>query len=389
MATSTRKKRMFRAATKPDRLPSKKKPKPKKKLSPHKKSSDKYSYQHLAKVLMSGQRIAMLNAVDRLKGRSRVLVELAAFSSFQYVRLAAISNLSGDVWGLIEIAKYCQYADTRSAALDELSSHDEALVEISCSSLFKDTRLEAVSLINEPALLATVATGSPNKDSRMAALERVSGHSKSLARVANQSSYRTSRAAAVKHLKFDTNALCRLLKSSKHTDVRKNSALQLVDKVDELDDVESIAEMAKVCPSEDARYLAIGRLSEYPTSLRDVVYNSRYKDARSTALMLLSDVVEELDDAEMLTEIAILSPYEDCRAAAMERIAKKSAALLAVASRSKYKDSRETALEKLKKDPDALKTISKLSRYKDTRKRAHSIVSSPEVFRKELSKILG
>jgi hypothetical protein len=123
--------------------------------------------------------------------------------------------------------------------------------------------------------------------------------------------------------------------------------------------------------------------------LREVIYDSKYKDARSTALMLLSDIVEELDDPEMLTEIAIMSPYEDCRAAALERVAKKGNALLSVATRSKYRDSRDRAVELLKRDADALKSVAKLSRYSNTRKKAHDIVSQPAVFQKELAKILG
>ncbi|MBU0532774.1 hypothetical protein KKB44_04750 [Candidatus Micrarchaeota archaeon] len=389
MATSSRKRRVFRSSPEPEQiLTIKKRKNSKKKLQTFKKSPDSHSFSHLAKVLTSGQRIAMLNAVDRLKGRSRVLVELAAFSNFQFVRLAAISNLASDIWDLVEIAKYCQYADTRSAAVDELSANNEALAEVASSSLFKDTRIEAVSIITDPDSLAQVAASSPNRDSRTRALEMISKHNRALKRVAQESSYKTARAEAVKSLKNDAKVLCSLL-TSKHADVRKSAASLLSTSVDKLDDATSLTEIAKISPNEDARYLAIGRLSQHPFRLREVVYNSKYRDARSTALMLLSDIVEDIDDPEMLAEVAILSPYEDCRSAAIERINEQSSALLAIAIKSKFKDARDLALDKLKGDVEALKSASKLSRYNDTRKKAHGIVSRPEVFHKELSKILG
>jgi adenylylsulfate kinase-like enzyme len=120
-----------------------------------------------------------------------------------------------------------------------------------------------------------------------------------------------------------------------------------------------------------------------------VMSDSQYADARSTALMLLSDMVPNVEDRTILADIAIMSPYQDCRAAAIERLVGHSSALLEVANKGKYKDSRDSALEKLKGDTGALKSVSRLSNYKDTRKKAHKMVSDPEVFHAELSKILG
>jgi hypothetical protein len=105
--------------------------------------------------------------------------------------------------------------------------------------------------------------------------------------------------------------------------------------------------------------------------------------------MLLSDMVSELDDHDLLAYVAGMSPYQDCRIAAIERLVGQSQALLEVANKSKFKDSRELVLEKLKTDVEALKSISRLSRYRDTRKKAHSLVSKPDVFEAELTRILG
>jgi len=59
------------------------------------------------------------------------------------------------------------------------------------------------------------------------------------------------------------------------------------------------------------------------------------------------------------------------------------------ASKSKYRSARRMALSKLHGDVDALKNLAKLSKYKDTREGAHRIISTPEVFKEELTRILG
>ena len=159
--------------------------------------------------------------------------------------------------------------------------------------------------------------------------------------------------------------------------------------MEELDDIDALIELAKLSPNEDARYLAVGRLSEHPWALRTVIYEARFKDAKATALMLLSDIVYEIEDPDMLTEVAMLSPYEECRSVAVERLVGQSSALLSIATKSKFNDSREQALEKLKGDPESLKSVSRLSKYHNTRKKAHSIVSNPEIFAGELARILG
>jgi len=364
----------------------------KKKIKPPQRGAlaqDRYSLSHLASILTSGTRLAMLNAVDRLRGRVRVLVELASFSTFQYVRLAAIENLADEIEALVDIAKFCQYSDTRSAAVDGLSSETSALSEVSCSSLFLDTRLEAVSTLSDPQALASVAARSPHKDSRSAALGKIAKNPSALKRVAEDSSYRTSRLEAIKCLSNDIKTLSSLVLSSRNAEVKKTAASMLSIYVEELDDPETLAEIAKQSPNEDARYLAVGRLSGDPWALRGIIADAKYADAKSTAIMLLSDMVPELQDAEILSDVAVMSPYKDCRSAAIERLAGQSNSLLNVASKSRFKESRDMALNLLKSDVEALKSASKLSRYHDTRKKAHAMVSKPDVFQNELERILG
>jgi hypothetical protein len=363
-----------------------------KKIKPPKRATlaqDRYSLSHLASILTSGTRLAMLNAVDRLRGRVRVLVELASFSSFQYVRLAAIENLANEIEALVDIAKFCQYSDTRSAAVDELSSEANALSEVSCSSLFADTRLEAVDTLTDQQGLVSVAARSPHKDSRNAALGKIANNSAALKKVAEDSSYRNARLEAIKCLSSDIKTLSSLVLSSRHAEVKKTAASMLSGFVEELDDPDTLAEIAKQSPNEDARYLAVGRLSGDPWALRGIISDARYADAKSTAIMLLSDMVPELQDAEILADVAVMSPYQDCRIAAIERLAGESNSLLSVASKSRFKDSRDQALHMLRSDIEALKSVSKLSRYHDTRKKAHSMVSKPDVFQNELARILG
>jgi len=358
-------------------------------LSSLHQAPDRYSLAHLAHVLTSGERPAMLGAVERLKGRVRVLVELAFFSSFQFVRLAAVSHLRRDSEALVEIAKYCHYSDTRMAVLGELASDNDCLVEIACSSLFRDTRVEAVGIIGEIMALATIACRSPFKDSRGAALEKVSTNPSALKKVAEESPYRTSRQAALKGVSADVAVLSSLLLATRHPDVKKAAAALLSGYMDEVYDPETITELAKLSPSEDVRYLAVGRLSEDPWALRRVIMESHYQDAKSTALMLLSDLVPKLDDAEILADVAIHSPYQDCRTVAIERLAGHSTALASVAMKSRFRDSREAALGMLKSDVDSLKSVARLSKYHGTRKKAHAMVAKPEVFGAELGKILG
>jgi hypothetical protein len=389
MATSRRKIRLPAIEIGPEDDMKEKRPSPKKKkLASFHKPSDRYSLSHLAKILTSGERLAMLNAVDRLKGRVRVLIELALFSNFQFVRLAAVANLAHDIEALIDVASFCHYDDTRASAVDELSSNSDALATIASSSLFGDTRMDAVNFITDADSLAKVASRSPHKDSRSSALERLSANPAALRKVAEESSYRKIRMEAIDNLASDVDALCSLI-LSRHPEVKKAAATKLSGFVEELDDVDALIEIAKVSPNEDSRYIAVGRLSNDPFSLRTIIGGSSYADARTTALMLLSDMVSELDDSEILAEVAMLSPYPDCRSAAIERLVGQSTALLSVASKSKFKDSREMALQKLKTDVSALKSVSKLSKYKDTRKKAHSLVSRPEVFEAELTRILG
>ncbi|MFH1784840.1 MAG: hypothetical protein ABH842_00265 [Candidatus Micrarchaeota archaeon] len=365
-----------------------KKSKKPKKTSSYKKAPDRLRFSDLAKILTSGERLAMLSAVDRLRGRSRILVELALFSNFQFVRLAAVTNLSSDVEALVDIANYCHYDDTRVSALDELSSNMGALVEIACSSLFGNTRVDAVSFITDPLSLATIAAKSPNKDSRTVALKKIANNKNALKKVAEESTYKPARLGALKSLSSDVDAMCSLT-LSKNSDVKKVAVSTLSSVVDEIDDMDALTEIAKHSSNEDSRYIAVGRISNDPASLRSVISESKYSDARSTALMLLSDMVPSIKDMEVLTDVAILSPYEDCRVAAIERLVGHSAALLEIAKKGKYRDSRDLALEKLKSDSSALKSVSRLSQYSDTRKKAHRLMSNPKVFHSELTKILG
>ncbi|VVC04028.1 Uncharacterised protein [Candidatus Bilamarchaeum dharawalense] len=384
--TSIRKTRYPSLEHKPIAVKSDKKDK--KKLVSFKKGPDRLSFSDLAKILTSGERLSMLNAVDRLRGRSRILVELALFSNFPFVRLAAVTNLSNDVEALEDIAKYCHYEDTRASALDELSANLAALVEVACSSLFGNTRVDAANMIVDPHSLATIASKSPNKDSRDLALRKISDNKAALKRVAEESAYRPVRMEAFKNLATDVRTLCALA-ISKNEEVKKAAVSKLSNYVDEIDDMDALVEIAKHSSNEDARYIAVGRISNDPISLRTVISDSEYSDAKSTALMLLSDMVANVDDSGVLADVAILSPYQDCRAAAVDKLVGHSAALLDVANKGKFKDSRDLAVDKLKGDVSALKSVSRLSKYSDTRKKAHKLVSHPEVFASELTKILG
>jgi len=364
------------------------KKKDKKRLPSTTRGPDRYSFAHLAKILTSGERIAMLNAVDRLKGRSRILVELACFSTFQFVRLAAVSHLSQDSEELIDVAKYCNYSDTRASAVDELSKDSKALVEVACSSLFKDTRLDAVNSLTDPHALAEVAAVSPNVDSRSAALGRIDNNRPALKRVAEVTTYRSSQVKAIERLSSDPHSLSSLT-LCKNPKVKKLAAAKLAGFVEELDDPESLAQIAKLSSNEDARYIAVGRLSKDAYSLRSIFMDSQFSDARSTAMMLLSDMVNELDDADILSDVGTQSPYPDCRSAAIDRLVGRSTPLLSIASNSRFKDSRDKALEKLRTDVAALKSVCRLSKYPDTRKKAHGMVVKPDVFEAELGRILG
>jgi len=398
MATSYSKRALFRPSHAPETAlleeeelerKEKRKNQPRKAVSDFHKQPDRYSFAHLAKVLVSGERIDMLNAVDRLRGRSRVLAELACFSSFQFVRLAAVSHLTNDSEALADVAKYCPYEDTRASAIDELSSDRAYLLDIACSSLFRDTRLKAVSMLPDHDTLAKVASRSPNADSRNSALERIAKDPSALKKVSEDSPYRRVRMQAVKCLSSYVPALCSLLINSKHPELKKKAALLLSSSVEALDDVDALTEIAKLSSNADIRYLAVGRLWKHPRSLRKVAGEARYSDARSTALMLLSDAVAHLDDADLLADVAIMSPYGDCRSAAIERLVGQSAALLSIASKSRFKDARTLALGKLKDDVPTLKNVVRLSKYSDTRMQAHKLVSNPEVFQSELARILG
>jgi hypothetical protein len=393
MATSIRKIRSPSIKTTPsmeedERLKRPDRKKEKKALKSFHGAPDRFSFSHLAKILTSGERLAMLSAVDRLKGRARVLVELALFSNFQFVRMAAVQHLSNDPEALLDIAKFCHYEDTRGSALDELSSNQSSLSDVACSSLFAGTRMDAVKVMEDPNALADVAARSPHKDSRGAALGKIVDKPAALKKVAEESTYRSTRMSAIDSLASSVESLCSLL-LSRHTEVKKAAASKLSSYVEELSDPDALMQIAKLSPSEDARYIAVGRLSSDPWSLRTIVAEATYADAKTTALMLLSDMVAQLDDSEILSDVATLSPYPDCRVAAIERLVGQSNALTSVASRSKFKDAREHALVKLKGDAEALKAVSRLSRYGDTRKRAHGMVAKPEVFESELARILG
>jgi hypothetical protein len=386
MATSIRRTRLATAETE-EHAP-KPKDRRKDKLHSFHKEPDRFSFSHLAKILTSGERLAMLNAVDRLKGRVRVLIELALFSNFQFVRLAAVSHLAGDSEALVDIAKFCHYEDTRSSSVDELSKDAKALAEVACSSLFGVTRMDALNLIKDNHAVADVASRSPYKDSRSAAMEKIARIPSALRKVAQESTYRSSRMGAVEKLASDIESLCSLI-LSRNPDVKKAAASRLSAYVEELDDAEALMEIAKMSPSEDARYIAVGRLSNDPWSLRAIISDSSYADARTTALMLLSDKVADISDAEILSDVATMSPYPDCRMAAIERLVGQSSALHSVATKSRFRDSRELALAKLKGDVETLKSISRLSKYSDTRRKAHGMVAKPDVFASELARILG
>ena len=349
---------------------------------------DRYSFGHLAKTLINGGRDQILDAVDRLKGKGRVLFELACFSNFSYARLGAIKNMSGNHEVLADVAKYCFHDETRASAVDELARDNEALADVAMLSHFKDSRLAALALIGNQNLLVKVAAQCPYAETRISAFDRITD-SAAFQKLVEEAQYKNIRSGALKKISMNMHALRTVLLTSRRPEVRKESLLIMSSLVEALDDPEILVEIAKEGRSQDARYLAVGKLWRHPHLLRKVVSASKYKDARSTAIMLLSDMVQSLNDSELLAEVATSSPYADCRATAVGRLVGMSSALLSVANKSKYRVTRGLAVEKLKGDAETLKSVMKLSRYKDTRMAAYKLASSPEVFNNHLVNILG
>lgn len=350
---------------------------------------DSYGFSHIAKVLINGTRDQMLGAMERLRGKARILYEIASYSKHPFLRLSAITSMTHDQEAFIDIAKFCEFADTRAAALDELATNSDALVEVASSSNYKDTRLDAVLLLSNSKGLVAVASKSPNSDSRTAALEKLAFEQSAIEKVVEETPYKKTREEALAKLHANLPALLSMITKSRNPDVKKMIAGAVGSSVEQIEDLEALVEIAKYSSNQDARYLAVGKMWKNPQSLRKVANESTYKDAKATAMMLLSDIVESISDSEALVEVATNSPYEDCRTNAIEKLVGVSGALLEVAAKSKYKNSRSQAVEYLRRDGDALKNVIKLTKYKDTRTQAFRIVSEPKFFESELGKILG
>lgn len=350
---------------------------------------DSYGFSHIAKVLINGTRDQMLGVMDRLKGKARILYEIASYSKHPFLRLSAITSMSHDHEAFVDIAKYCEFADTRAAALDELATDSDALVEVASSSNYKDSRLDAVLLLANNKGLVAVASKSPNQDSRTAALEKLAFDQGSIERVIEETPYKKTREEALAKLNTNLHALSSIMAKSKNPEVKRLVAKAASASVEQIEDLEALVEIAKHSPNQDARYLAVGKMWKNPQALKKIVNEAEYKDSKATAMMLLSDIVETISDSEALVEVATNSPYEDCRTNAIEKLAGISSALLEVASKSKYKNSRSQAIEYLKKDGDTLKNVIKRTKYKDTRAQAFKIVSEPKFFESELGRILG
>ncbi len=342
-------------------------------------------FKDIAKILTDGKkRSEMLKALEKLQGRARVLVELAQFSKFKFLRLAAVSQLADDLDALIEIAKFAQCEETRLAALEHLSHIDAALAEVAAGSLFKRTRLMALDLIMDDSAVYSAFAQTNFRDVKDAALSRMSNE-ENLKKVVLDFPNSTYARRALS-LIDDVSILASLVISQIPLSLRKEAASKI--EPSSVSDPVVLTAIAKYSPDEEKRYLALEMLSEYPWLVREVAQNSIYQKTRSLALMLLSDSVRTTEDVDILTEVAIRSPYKDCRQEAVKKLEGKHSALMYIANNSKFSDVRKMAVHSLKDNPEALKSVLRLARTSDVRKRAHELIAN-EVFPGELPKILG
>ncbi len=339
----------------------------------------------LAESLLSDSPSRRREALSMVRGNPAALAELACSSPHPDLRLDAVAALADEA-ALSEVASYSHFRDSRLAAVRRLEGDGERLTMVACSSQFRDTAAAALEMMGDGER-ADVAIRSPKPAARKAALSMIRD-SAALLQVADESPYRSAREEAVHRLRKDTEALCGLAVGSARTDARKAAVAHLCPSLQEVG-ADVLVEIAALAPEEDYRLLALARLGSDASSLRRVLQRARHWGTRMTAIMLISEIVGEIDDANLLAEIAVLSPDRDSRRAALNKLSADPAALAEVARRSRFRDTRDSALGRLSGDSASLRHIRRSSGYRDTRRRAHSLACGKDVLRKTLEALLG
>ncbi len=352
---------------------------------PHPAEPDRNSRSHLAGKLLSERPEERIVAVGRLKDDPAVLAELACSSPFPDVRQAAVASLADEA-ALAEIAAYSHFKDSRQGAVRRVEGSGDCLEWIACTSIFSDTTAAAITLMKDGER-AEVAIRSQKAAARKAALAMITD-GPSLLRVAEESRFKGTREEAVRRLSDDLEALCGLAIGSGRSDARKAAVAHLCPRLQEVG-ADVLVEIASLARIEDYRLLALAQIATDPPSLRRVLQKSRHWGTRMTAIMLISEIVGEIDDLNMLSDIAILSPDREGRMAAVAKLSADPQALMEVARRSQFRDTRDSALRRLAGDGERLRKISRSACYPDTRRKAHRLSCGKEVLRKTLEGILG
>ncbi len=348
-----------------------------------------YKKNHMAKALIAGSYQDILKTMTRLRGKSRIMLALSFFSAHKFVRLASLENLIERPELLAEAAKFSPHDEVRTAAVSMLEGMPEELSKVACGSRFSKTRKKALEIIGkEKKLLFRVAAKAGYPDTRKEALELISSNKELLIKLTTEAESRSVRKKAVELLGYCEWALRRVLFSKTPPEVRRLALKTLSKFPDAITDEKVLLEIAINSPDEEGRFVAIGKLSTNPSALQEVVEKTRKKDSRSTALMLLSDTVDDIEDGGILQMIAILSPYPDCRSVALEKLRGRTEALEKVAIESKSRDSRLAALEMLAEESGSLLKLYREARRADVRNRAKEILSKPEVLGNHLATMI-
>lgn len=349
-----------------------------------------YRKTHLAKALISGSHRDIIRTLSRVRGKSKIMMLLAFFSAHRFVRLAALENIAEKRELVAEAACFAPHEEVRLASLALLNGFNEELAKAACFSRFKKTRLKAVGMLKKDKnALMKVSSESKYSDSKKLALREISTNKEILIKLASEAKSRTVRKKAVEMLGFKEWALKRVLFSDAPKNTRRYVLKRLSKFSDAVKDERVLKEIAMESPDEDGRFVAIGKLSSKSGALLEIIEKSRKRDSRSTALMLLSDSVEDAKDHKVLETVAIKSPYPDCREAALEKLQQKPDSLKKVAGTSKYRDSRGGALELLLEDGHShVAELYKSAKHADVRKKAKEVLSEPKNLGKHLADML-
>ncbi len=339
----------------------------------------------LAARLLSDSPPVRMEALASARKRPLVLAELACSSPFGDLRLSSVAALE-DGPALAEIASYSHFRDSRLAAARRLEGKEDMLAGVACDGMFGDARGMALSMMGDGGR-AEVAIRSRKSGARKAALSMMSDPS-ALIQVAEECPYRSTREGAVRKLSRDREALCSLAVSSPRIEARRAAVAHLCPHLQEVG-ADVLVEIASLAPEEDYRLLALARMAADAPSLRRAMQKARHWGTRMTAIMLLSELVGEIDDANLLSEIAVLSPDRGSRAAAISKLSADPHSLAEVARRSRYSDTRDSALARISRDGASLRKVARSSAYHGTRGKAHRLACGREVLRRTLERLLG